>query len=150
MRAVLDSNVFVSAALSDRGAPAELLHRWEVGKFELIVSAELLFELLEVLTRPKFRRYLTEADALDYVLRIHDGAAEVSGELPENVVAGVTPDPDDDYLAGVALEGRADVLVSGDQHLLDLPDKRIFDGMGNVVRVLTPREFLEELDRGRP
>jgi predicted nucleic acid-binding protein len=78
------------------------------------------------------------------VLRIYDGASGVSEELPEDVVRGVTGDPDDDYLVGVDFRGRADVIVSGDRHLLDLGAIR--DGLGNVLaRVLTPREFLEEL-----
>ncbi len=145
LRAVLDPNVLVSAAISRRGAPRELLDHWERGEFELIVSAEVLFELQEVLVRPKFRRYLTDAEVTGYVLRIHDGASEVSEELPKDVVRGVTGDPDDDYLAGVALRGRADVIVSGDRHLLDLGTIR--DGLGNALaRVLTPREFLQELN----
>ena len=59
-----------------------------------------------------------------------------------------TNDPDDDYLAGVAVRGNAGVIVSGDRHLLELPGRRITDGVGNTLaRILTPREFLEELDR---
>jgi predicted nucleic acid-binding protein len=54
LRAVFDPNVLVSAAISRRGAPRELLDRWERDEFELIVSAEVLFELKEVLARPKF------------------------------------------------------------------------------------------------
>jgi putative PIN family toxin of toxin-antitoxin system len=96
LRVVFDPNVLVSAATSRRGTPRELLNRWEQGQFELVVSAEVLFELREVLARPKFRRYLTEAEAIGHVLRIHDGAAEVSEESPEDVVRGVTGDPDDD------------------------------------------------------
>jgi putative PIN family toxin of toxin-antitoxin system len=92
VRAVLDPNVLVSAAISETGPPAELLRRWEAGRFELVVSAEVLFDILEVLKRPKFRRYLSEAQAVAYVLRLHDGAAEVSEELPSEVVRGVTGD----------------------------------------------------------
>jgi predicted nucleic acid-binding protein len=80
------------------------------------------------------------------VLRLHDGAAEVSEELPKDVVRGVTRDPDDDYIAGVAYQGGADVIVSGDKDLLDLPDRAIKDAMGGVLaRILSPREFLEDL-----
>ena len=148
---MLDPNVLVSAAISERGAPREILRRWAAGAFELVVSATLLLELREVLTGRKFRRYITPDEAQDFLLLLHDDAVEISLGSPEYDVAGVTPDPGDDYLAGVALEGRADVLVSGDRHLFDLPDKRIFDGRsGHVVRVLTPREFLGELDRGSP
>lgn len=68
MRAVFDPNVLVSAAISESGAQRELMNRWEAGEFELVVSAEILFELQEVLARPKFRRYLSEATAINHVL----------------------------------------------------------------------------------
>lgn len=123
-----------------------MLRRSELGEFELVVSAEVLFELQEVLRRPKFRRYLTETEAIEYALRIHDGASDVSEELPGEVVRGVTADPNDDYLAGVAYRGEAGVIVSGDRHLLNLPDRAIKDGVGGLLaRILTPREFLDEL-----
>jgi putative PIN family toxin of toxin-antitoxin system len=66
VRAVFDPDVLVSAAISPEGPPRELLHRWASGAFEPVVSAEILFELQEVLARPKFRRYLT----LGQVIRI--------------------------------------------------------------------------------
>ncbi len=111
----------------------------------MAASPEVLFELQEVLSRPKFRRYLTYAGALEYVLWVHD-MADITEELPVEVVQGVTPDPDDDYLAGIAYRGEAGVIVSGDRHLLDLPDRAIKDGVGGLLaRILTPREFLDEL-----
>lgn len=110
----------------------------------MIVSAEIVFELSEVLRRPKLRGYLDEEEILEFVLGVHDGAYEVSEELPESIVMGVTTDPDDDYLVGVASQGEADVIVSGDHHLLDL--EVIRDGVGGVIaRTLSPREFLQEL-----
>lgn len=147
MRAVFDPNVLVSAVISPSGAPRELLHRWAGGAFALVVSPGILFELQEVLARPKFRRYLTLAQAGDYVLWLHEGAEEISGELHPDAVRGVTADPDDDYIAGVAYLGRADVVVSGDPHLTDL--KAIRDGEGRVIAlVLPPRAFLDQLDPG--
>ena len=147
MRAVFDPNVLISATISAKGPPRELLHCWVGGAFELVVSAEILFELQEVLTRPKFRRYVTLDQVRDYVLWLHDHAAEVSEELPWNVVQGVTADPDDDYIAGVAYLGQADLIVSGDPHLTDLDAIRRSDG-GLIARALTPRAFLDELGRG--
>ena len=147
MRAVFDPNVLVSAMISAKGPPRELLHRWAGGSFELVVSAEILFELQEVLTRPKFRRYVTLDQVSDYVLWLHDHAAEVTEELPWDVVQGVTADPDNDYIAGVAYLGQANLIVSGDPHLTDLDSIRRGDG-GLIARVLTPRAFLDELDLG--
>jgi predicted nucleic acid-binding protein len=100
-----------------------------------------------VLARPKFRRYLTLGQVRDYVLWLHDHAAEVSEQLPPNVVQGMTADPDDDYIAGVAYLGQANVIVSGDPHLADLEAIRRGDG-GLIARVFTPRTFLDELNRG--
>ena len=147
MRAVFDPNVLVSAMISAKGPPRELLHRWAGGSFELVVSAEILFELQELLTRPKFRRYVTLEQVRDYVLWLHDHAAEVSEELPWDVVQGVSADPDDDYIAGVAYLGQATLIVSGDPHLTNLDSIRRGDG-GVIARVLTPRAFLDELDLG--
>lgn len=59
MRAVFGPNVIVSATISAKGPPRKLLHLWAGGAFELVVSSEILFELQEVLTRPKFRRFVT-------------------------------------------------------------------------------------------
>lgn len=53
-RIVLDCNVFVSALLSPRGSPAQILDQWADGDFDLVVSPLLLAELVKVLSRPKF------------------------------------------------------------------------------------------------
>ncbi len=45
MRALLDVNILISALLSRRGGPAQLLTRWLAGEFELVVSEALLSEL---------------------------------------------------------------------------------------------------------
>lgn len=138
VKVVLDPNVLVSAAISPHGPPRELLHRWRRGAFEVVSAAEILFELQEVLSRPKFRRYLTLEEVRDYLLWLHDGAVEISEELDRSVLQGVTGDPDDDYIAGVAYLGGADVIVSGDPHLSNLDAIRRGDG-GVIARVLTPR-----------
>lgn len=94
-----------------------------------------------VLLRQKFRRYIAFGDVLGYVTWIHESAElfKASDEIPE-----YTDDPDDDYLVDLVLSSRADVLISGDQHLLDL--NTIRDGEDRAIaRVLTPREFLDEL-----
>lgn len=117
------------------------------GGFDLIVSPRLLHELQTVLAREKFRRHLTYEEAIEYVSWLHH-EAEVLEELAEGFVAGVTPDPDDDYLVGLAVLAGTSYLVSGDSHLLGLPDRRVKDGGGRALaRVITPREFLDEVER---
>ena len=65
--AVLDPNVLISAAISAGGAPRALLVYWYLGRFQMLVSYELLYELEAVLLRPKFRSKLTVSDVLTYV-----------------------------------------------------------------------------------
>ena len=89
MRAVLDPNVLVSAAISPAGPPRQILTAWIDERFELIASPALLDELAEVLARPKFQRFITAAVATELI----DGLATDAGTVadpPE--LPGVTPD----------------------------------------------------------
>lgn len=139
--------MLVSVTLSGKGAPREILRLWMAGAFDLVVSSRLLHELQTVLAREKFRRHLTHDEAAEYVSWLHH-EAEVLEEPDESLAVGATPDPDDDYLVGLTALAGASYLVSGDSHLLGLPDRAIKDAEGRVLaRVVTPREFLEELER---
>jgi putative PIN family toxin of toxin-antitoxin system len=134
LRAVFDPGVLIAAALSPKGAPAELLRRWLAGDYELVVSDQLLAELGRVLQRPKFRKYLSKAEAAEYV-DLFRRSATVARDPP--IIHGVTPDPGDDYLVSLARAVQVNFLVSGDPHLTELPDPK--------PPVLRPREFLERL-----
>ncbi|MDP2350279.1 MAG: putative toxin-antitoxin system toxin component, PIN family [Chloroflexota bacterium] len=133
-RAVLDTNVLVSALISPGGGSARLLLELRSGAFELIVSPLLLAELRDVLRRDKFRRYVSEAEADAYVELIRSEAVVRAdpGPSPEPL----SPDPDDEYLIDLARDAGADALVTGDAHLLELRA---------VIPVMTPAEFLETL-----
>jgi predicted nucleic acid-binding protein len=136
--------VLVSAAIA-RGTPHRLLLSWVRRNFGLVVSPHLLYELEAVLLRQKFRSKLSYEDVLGYVSWLHD-RARVSEGLPADVVKGTTGDPDDDYLVGLAALPGVSYLVSGDPHLLSLPDRFVKYGDGRALaRVMTPREFLNEL-----
>lgn len=136
LRVVIDPGVLVSARLSGRGAPAEMIRRWLAGEIDIIVSPLLLAELGDVLTRPKFRRWLSVAEADAYTAFLASHATVVDDPHPES---GHTPDPDDDYLVTLARHARADVLVSGDSDLCGLTDPH--------PPVRTPRALVEALDR---
>ncbi|KAA0234079.1 MAG: putative toxin-antitoxin system toxin component, PIN family [Actinobacteria bacterium] len=136
LRVVIDPGVLVSARLSGRGAPGELLRRWLTGHIDIIVSPQLLGELDDVLARTKLRKWLTRAEAETYVEFLSDHATAIEDPPAE---PGHTPDADDDYLVSLARVGRADVLVSGDSDLVELADPD--------PPVLTPRSLVELLDR---
>lgn len=73
-------------------------------------------------------------------LREHATVVEVAGG---GLFAGATPDPDDDYLIAVAAGSAAEVLVSGDSHLLDL-ETNMTSGISTTI--VTPREFLDQME----
>jgi putative PIN family toxin of toxin-antitoxin system len=131
VRAILDTNVLISALISPMGTPARLLVAAEKGSYELIVSDRLLGEMEDVLRREKFRRYVTPRNVTDYLLRLR----LASTRAKEGEVFPVSSDAKDDYLFALALASGADFLVSGDGHLLDMPP------VLTPVPVLTPSDF---------
>lgn len=133
-RAVLDTNVWVSAVTAPVGLCSTLLLEWSSGSFEPVVSDELLDELRDVLTRPKFSRVITLEEADAYVRYVAEGCPV----FPDTLQAiGRSRDPEDDYLFELAITSGAVVIVTGDRDLRTVEDP--------PVPVLTPRAFLESL-----
>jgi predicted nucleic acid-binding protein len=116
--------------LSPAGPPGELLRAWGEGRFELIVSTQLLEEVERALGYPRLRDRVTREEANAFVDELRTTA--IVAPDPETDPAVHSADSGDDYLLALAESVRAPV-VSGDQHLLALAD---------VAAVLTPRDFL--------
>ena len=117
MRVVLDTNVFVSAAIST-GAPHRVVQAWlDRRPFDVVMCPELLAEVTEVMTeRPKLRRWLSLDDARAFVDRLATETVMVDDPAS---VESMTRDQDDDYLIALARDQEADFLVSGDLDLLE-------------------------------
>lgn len=129
---VIDTNVLVSAVLFG-GVPGQIVDAARAGEFQGIVSLHILGEFREVLTRARFAVDAHVADAL---------AEEIAGfcEVSPIERAGTAwaADPDDDPVVEAAITAGAQIVVTGDSHLLalTLPD----------VRFLTPARFLSLLN----
>ncbi len=108
---------------------------WARGRFRLVVSLHLLYELQAALSRQKFRRYLTQPELHQYVMWIAD-RAQVGPDSTD--VPHYTGDPDDDYLVALALDTEAEVIITSDDHLHDHRDTI-------PVAVESPRSFLDAL-----
>jgi len=134
MRVVLDANVFVSALISAKGAPARIIECWQAEKFELVVSTAIVQELDRVPHYPKLQqRYHLPEELLQRFLRLlMRQAIEV---VPPQQLIVIERDPTDNRYLECALQGDASVIVTGDRHLLDLGEYR-------GIQILTPAGFL--------
>jgi putative PIN family toxin of toxin-antitoxin system len=128
VRLVLDTNTALSGLLWG-GTPGRLIDAAEDHRIELASSAALLAELQGVLSREKFAGQLAKRGV--NVADVFDGyAALVTLVTPAAMAPTIARDPADDQVLAAALAARADLIVSGDAHLLDL--KR-FQGIGIVT-----------------
>lgn len=105
------------------------------GRWQIVVSPQLLTELDTVLSRDKFRRWLTQKEADRFVADIAV-LADVVADTPATSNRE-TADPKDEFLVTLARHAASVALVSGDPHLTDLVHLQ--------PPVLTPSAFLERL-----
>jgi putative PIN family toxin of toxin-antitoxin system len=132
VRLVVDTNILISALLSSTSLPAHLIMLWREGRFDLLTSADQLDELMRVTRYPKIRERLAPALAGRLINEIRDLATTVTN-LP---VVTASPDPNDNYLLGIASAGAADFLLTGDKR--DLLALKLYEG----TKIITVRDFL--------
>lgn len=129
-RCVVDTNVLVSRLLIPGGVPARAVDH-ALAQGVLLVSSATLAELAQVLSRPKFDPYVTRQEREDFIRKLGGVARLIDIRWQD----AVCRDPRDDKFLHVAVNGEADVLITGDADLLVLHP---FHG----VRILTPADFL--------
>lgn len=118
MRLVLDTNTAISGLLW-HGTPGKLIDAAQAKTASLSTSALLLSELRGLLIREKFAKQL-EARGLNAV-EVFDGyAALTTIVVPAIIQPTIVNDPSDDAVLACALGAKAELIVSGDRHLLDL------------------------------
>lgn len=137
LRAVLDTNVYVSGTILARGTPFEVLEAWRHQAYILITSEAIIAEIERVLRYPRIcdRYAVSDQDIARLVESLRTDALVVSGDY---TVSGVSVDPDDDKFLSCALEAQADCIVTGAPDLVDLV---CYQG----VDILRPHQFLERL-----
>jgi hypothetical protein len=132
MKAVLDTNVYVSMLLSPRGAGAWLMALWREQKFEIVFSSDLYDELIAVLNRPEIAPRIDLQRKIALLRRLRYDALWTSSTVD---TSGMLPDPNDDFLLSAALEVDAAFIVTWDTTLL---------AVGNCrgVQIATPDQFI--------
>ena len=137
MRVVVDTNILVRALIVPHGTVGPVLLRLRQGDYVLLYAHSFLEELVDVLHRPRIRlKYgLTEQDIETVISLILLRGEAVD---PQEQIAACR-DPKDDKFLEVAVSGKADVIVTGDEDLLVLHP---FAG----IPILPSAAFLEMLD----
>lgn len=135
IRVVLDSNVYISAFLFG-GHPRSILEKIISGQIIGMVSAAILDEVQEVLQRPKFG--LTDATVMALISELQELCTVV---MSTKAVRAIADDPDDNRILECAFAAEADVIVSGDAHVLEL-------GQWRGISIRSPAAFIAELGRG--
>jgi putative PIN family toxin of toxin-antitoxin system len=127
----VDTNVFASAILFPRSVPRQVVdHALDHGV--VIFSDATMSELAEVLSRSKFDSFVSRADRELFLAQI-ESAAEF---VPIIQLVRACRDPKDDKFLEVALNGRADVIITGDADLLRMHPWK-------DVAVLSPANYLK-------
>lgn len=128
-RIVLDTNIVISA-LFWKGNQRKILDLVRARKYELLSSIDIERELIRVLGYPKFG--LTPAEILPI---INDYNSYIQKVVITSRVDAIKEDPTDNIFLECAKDGKAQYIVSGDHHLLDL---NIYEN----IAIVTAKEFL--------
>ncbi len=138
LRVVIDTNIFISALLSKKGAPAQVIDAWQARKFLVITSDAAILEvgrvLKELVSTGKYT--ISDEDIESIINLLQKDALLVSGQT--EAIGAVPEDPDDEKFLSIALEGEAKIIISGDKHLLELATYR-------NISIQTAREFINSL-----
>jgi len=137
---VLDTNVWVSAMIWG-GSPASVIRAAEDDRIVIIISEAIVEEIAHILAYHRLREIYEEVavkreELVETVLRIGK-IVEVKTRL--NIVR---EDSSDNKFLECALDGGADYVVSGDEHLLRI-------GHYQRIRIVSVIQFLEILDKSK-
>ncbi len=132
-RVVVDTNALVSRLLLPSSVPGQAIRK-AVDEGILLVSEATMNELADVLARPKFDRYINLRDRQQF-LRLLGRLAEL---VPIVYPVRHCRDPKDDKFLEVALNGKADLILTGDADLRALHPWR-------DVTILSPADYLSRL-----
>lgn len=138
MRVVLDTNVVVSAVIRPSSVPARVLSLVYGRRILPVIDLRILADYGEVLARPRLK--IPADRASDFLLRFGEVAERVivMKEAASRFYQIALPDPDDRPFMEVAVSAAANAIVTGNTD--HFPEALL-----KPVRVLTPRQLLDEL-----
>jgi putative PIN family toxin of toxin-antitoxin system len=129
-RVVADTNVLVSRLILPDSVPAQVLRQVELNSL-LLFSESTMYELADVLSRQKFDRYVSLDDRRKFIERL----GKIAEFIPIVQLVRECCDPKDDKFLEVALNGSADMIITGDTDLLAMNPWR-------EVEIFSPIDYL--------
>lgn len=118
MRILVDTNVLISSMIA-RGKPYAFVYKLLRSQNDLILSKPLVQEFLRVSSDSKIRRYVTAEDVAKFLRTVMAKAAMVEISSKFTILKS-----EDDVVLQTAYDGGADLIVTGDRHLLELKQFR--------------------------
>jgi len=135
VRAVIDTNVFISGLMLPKSTPGQVINAWRTGHFSLVLSEPMLSEISSVLSYPKIRKRIGwDDDTISRYLTVLRFEAEISDT--RRTAAHVPRDAKDNMVLATLLASEADCLVTGDLDLLTLAD---------TYPILSPADFVSRI-----
>lgn len=139
-RIVADTNVIISSVLTPGGKSDQLFQAVFDGHLQLILSHAILKEIRRFFSYPKIQKVLnkrgvTTEEIEDFLIKLIRISTLVSPTTTPDIIKD---DPVDNNILAASIDGHANFIVSGDQHLPSL--KEYYD-----IRILTPAEFMEKI-----
>jgi uncharacterized protein len=144
VRAVIDTNIVVSAFINRDGLPSKLLEEWKNRRYDWLLSNALYFELRDVLFRHGIKEayHISSEEISAFLDYIERACILISPQEEYNAPFLFSPDTKDNKFLQCAAAGRADYLVTGDKK-----DLLLLNGqpqLGNT-QIVSVRSFLNTL-----
>lgn len=132
IRVIVDTNIWISSLIGRQLVSLRELLSYPT--IELIMTEQLLQEVLLVARRPKFAKYFQADD----VVQLQEWMEHNMTNVPLGEIPARCRDPKDDYLLELAVQAKAIYLVSGDSDLLEI-------GTIGDCRIMTVQQFEKEI-----
>jgi putative PIN family toxin of toxin-antitoxin system len=129
-RIVVDTNALISFLLLPNSTAGRAVHK-AIESSQLLISDDTLSEVADVISRPKFDRYISVKDRQEFILQL----AEIAELVTVFQRIHACRDPRDDKFLELAICGQAELILTGDGDLLALhPFQKI--------EILSPADYL--------
>jgi len=116
LKIIIDTNIWISFLI---GKSLKGLHHFlNDNRFQIITSDEQISELIEVLSRPKFKKYFSKEHIIDFLKLIEEKSQFI--RLISKI--DLCRDAKDNYLLSLAVDSKSDYLITGDDDLIVLKE----------------------------